>query len=108
MRAVVDESVPRQVVPELLALGHRINSFPNEWKGLKNGSLIARLRSDGFQILVTCDKNFQHQQNIQRSQLALIVLPSPFMPELLPLLEKVADALSSIATGQIVKIDSAP
>ena len=66
MRAVIDEGVPRRVVGLLRESGCDVSTFPNNWKGLKNGRLLARVEEAGFEILLTCDKNMRFQQDIRK------------------------------------------
>ncbi|MBU0486534.1 MAG: hypothetical protein KKA07_03000 [Bacteroidetes bacterium] len=42
--------------------------------GLKNGKLLAKASESEFDILITIDKNIDFQQNIEKFQVALVVL----------------------------------
>lgn len=86
--------------------GCRVLRFPNDWKGLKNGELLARLRSSIASCLVTCDKNLQYQQSIADSGLALVVLPRQRFDDLLPLVGAIATAISQSEPGTVAMIGS--
>jgi hypothetical protein len=63
------------------------------WSGLKNGQLMAAASGEGFDILLTIDKNLQHQQNIGKYPLIVVILNSPsskleMLVTFLPSLEK--------------------
>jgi predicted nuclease of predicted toxin-antitoxin system len=45
-----------------------------DWLGKENGELLQLMQANGFDVLVTGDKNIQHQQNWQRYPLPIIVL----------------------------------
>jgi hypothetical protein len=45
-----------------------------DWLGKENGELLQLMQAHGFEVLVTSDKNIQHQQNWQRYPLPVIVL----------------------------------
>lgn len=100
----LDESVPARVATALARHGCRALRFPNDWKGLKNGELLVRLRSSGVDCLVTCDKNIQHQQSIARSGIALIVLPRQRFADLGHLLPSIAQVAASANPGQTISI----
>lgn len=44
------------------------------WSGLKNGNLPTKAVEEAFDILLTIDKNMDHQQHIQKYSIALVVL----------------------------------
>ena len=44
------------------------------WNGLKNGELLKSAVENGFDILITSDKNLQYQHNLNKIDLAIIVL----------------------------------
>ena len=59
------------------------------WSGLKNGALLSAAVTDEFDILLTIDKNLEHQQNMNNYEIAVIVLDVEkskinFLLELLP------------------------
>jgi hypothetical protein len=72
VRVLLDESLPK-----------RLGAFlkPNEvatvaqrgWRGLSNGDLLTKAAAE-FDVLVTADRRMQHQQNLSRYPIAVIVL----------------------------------
>lgn len=95
MRILLDEDVPRPLRRELA--GHEISTVvAMGWTSIKNGVLIGLAVSAGFEVLLTCDRNLQHQQNVPALGLALVVLAvpdtkldtiRPLVPEILALLD---------------------
>ena len=57
------------------------------WAGLKNGEFLRAAAAEGFEILVTADRNLQFQQNLSRTMLGIVLLvaPSNALEDLLPL-----------------------
>lgn len=104
MTVQLDESVPVRLAQALAGYGCRVRRFPEDWKGLKNGALLARLRDNGIVGLVTCDKNLQHQQTISTSGLALVVLPYQRFGDLQPLLGAISNAIKQAKPGTVVEI----
>ena len=54
----------------------------------------------GFDCLVTCDKNFRHQQNLANARLALLVLPDQRLERLQPLTGQIVLALANVRPGE--------
>jgi hypothetical protein len=104
---VIDEGVPRALARELASCGCNIAMFPSAWKGLRNGSLLARMRETGFDCLVTCDKNLEWQQPIRQSEIAIVVLPFQKLGELRPIVDRIAEAISSARQGEVTRIEPA-
>ena len=104
MTVQLDESVPARLAKSLNAAGVRTLRFPNEWKGLKNGELLARLRQSGFTCLVKCDKNLNYQQTISALNLAVVVLPRQRFLDLHPLLNVIAKAAGDARPGETIVV----
>ncbi len=104
MIAQLDESAPARLAKALNALGCRTLRFPNAWKGLKNGELLARLVGNGATCLITFDKNLRYQQPITESGVAVVVLPRQRYEDLLPLVSRIAEAVETLVPGQVATI----
>jgi hypothetical protein len=108
VRVLLDEDVPRYLKQDLV--GHQITTVPEiGWAGVRNGVLLGLAAAAGFEVLLTCDRNMQHQQNVPALGLALIVLAVPdkkpdtirqHIPEILAVL----DAASAAGTVSEVGI----
>jgi len=76
VRVLLDESVPRALGRELV--GHDWSTVPRMgWSGLVNGVLLGVVVDTGFEVLLTCDRNMQKQQNVSALGLALVVIAVP-------------------------------
>jgi hypothetical protein len=70
---LLDESGPRHLAGALP--GHEVQTVVQAgWGGVENGELLRRTLAAGFHVLSTMDRNLEHQQNIPRSGLALLVI----------------------------------
>lgn len=77
MKLLLDESLPTQLN---LAFGPNHEAFTvrqMNWQGKKNGELLGLMTLNGFDGLVTIDKNLSHQQNLSRFPLTIFVLNAP-------------------------------
>jgi hypothetical protein len=101
LKVVLDEGVPRLLIPELRESGCNVDGFPNAWKGLKNGALLARLEQPGFGCLITCDKNMEWQQALSHRPLAVVVLPFQKLAELKSIAAEISDAVEAARPGEI-------
>ena len=73
------------------------------WDNLQNGDLI-RAAEPLFDVLITSDQNLKYQQNLSERKLAIVVLPTNYMPDALRLAPKVAQALAGIRAEDFVEI----
>ena len=104
MRVVFDICVPRPLRKHLP--GHDIRTAQEMgWDTLQNGDLI-RAAEPLFEVLVTSDQNLKYQQNLAERKLAIVVLPTNYMPDVLRLAPKVAQALAGIRAGDFIEIEA--
>lgn len=104
MRVLLDACVPRPLRRALP--NHEIKTAQEHgWSLLKNGDLL-RMAEAQFDVLITTDQNLKYQQNLERRKLAIVVLPTNFLPEVMRLAGAVADALNHLQPGDFVEIHS--
>ncbi len=94
MKLLLDENLPKRLKQDL---------FPHEaftvrdkgWNGKGNGELLALMKQEGFDVLLTFDKNVEFQQNFKKYDLPVIVLDAEdnTYPSLSPLTRQVLAAL---------------
>ena len=94
MRVLLDESSPRPFAT--LLSGHEVRTVAAMgWSGKQNGELLT-LAGDSFDVLLTADRNLEHQQNLTTLPISVVVLVAPtnrieslqaLVPELLELLK---------------------
>ena len=99
MKILIDENLPVKLKRSFE--DHDIFTVRDmKWDSYKNGKLLSSAIANGFDILMTSDKNLQHQQNFNKLNIALIVFNvrllkwqfiEPLIPkakEVIPLIEK--------------------
>ncbi|HZH96371.1 MAG TPA: DUF5615 family PIN-like protein [Flavisolibacter sp.] len=73
MKLLLDENVPKRLKNDFT--DHEIYTIREKgWNGIQNGELLHLLLKNGFDALITFDKNLQHQQNFQKYPLVVFVL----------------------------------
>ena len=106
MKLLLDECLPRKLKREFT--GHEVFTIDEaSFKGLKNGELIRSASERGFEVLVSVDKNIEHQQNKENLPLAILVLSAKNnrIESLLPLMTEALEVLENIKTGDIITIE---
>jgi hypothetical protein len=73
------------------------------WDALKNGDLLTAAEEAGFDVLLTPDKNMDHQQNLKGRQIAIVVMGNAQWPSLRPHVELVVAAVNSAALGATLR-----
>ena len=109
MRVLLDEQLPRQLARYFV--GHEVRTVQQQtWAGLKNGVLLTTAQAPGFQVLVTGDRNLEHQQNLAGRQLGVVVLvaPSNALEDLLPLVPEGLVAIAAVQPGQLLRVPASP
>lgn len=101
MRVLLDECLPKKLKREVKA--DFVQTVPEAgWASKKNGELL-RLAEADFDVLLTNDQNIEHQQNLAKFNLALIVVLAPTndIADLKPLMPAVNETLKTIKPGEI-------
>ena len=76
MRLLLDENLPKRLKADFPE--HEVYTVRDKgWNGVKNGELLKLLLAEGFDALLTFDKNLQHQQNFGKYTLTVFVLSAP-------------------------------
>lgn len=73
MRLLLDENLPKRLKTDFS--NHEIHTVRDKnWNGIKNGQLLQLMVDNGFDALLTFDKNLQYQQNFQKYTITVFVL----------------------------------
>lgn len=105
MRVLLDEQLPRQLAWHLV--GHDVRTVQQQsWAGLKNGALLNAAEGAGFSVLVTGDQNLEHQQNLTKRALGVVVLgaASSALEDILPLVAAALAAIDRVQPGQVIRV----
>jgi predicted nuclease of predicted toxin-antitoxin system len=103
MRSLLDHNVPL-LLARILTGYDAVHASSRGWGELTNGRLLATAEAEGFDVLVTADQNIQHQQNLGRRHLALVVLSTNHWPTIQANPELVLAALAKVGPGQCIPV----
>ena len=104
MRLLLDECVPKRLKRDLS--GHEVRTVQEAgWAGVQNGQLL-RTADGKFDVLLTVDQGVQYQQKMTGLTISVVIMvaPSNDVDDLRPLLSQVAEALTRIQPGQILRV----
>ena len=104
-RVLLDEGVPRHLAESLNAAGFSAAPYPNSWKQISNGELLTLAEREGFDVLVTNDKNIIAQQNLRNRNIAIVVLPTNRRRKVMALAPRIANAIKRVQPGQWIVLD---
>jgi hypothetical protein len=105
MKLLLEECLPMDFRHQLV--GHDAFTVVYQgWAGIKNGKLLAIAGAEGFDALLTTDGSIPFQQNQSTLPIAVVIMESPSndLPDLLPLVPKVLDALISLKPRTICHV----
>ena len=104
MRVLFDQATPVPIRPYLK--GHEVRTAAQQgWDALKNGELLTVAEADGFNVLVTTDRNMRYQQNLAGRKIAVVVLSLQQWPSLRPHVHRVVEAVRAATPGSYAEVD---
>jgi predicted nuclease of predicted toxin-antitoxin system len=106
MRILLDECVNPRVK----------EAFPNHeaktvkemgWGGITNGKLMA-LGQQSFDVFITVDQNLEHQQNLAKLSIGIVVVavPDNNIKYFRPIFPEMLTAAESVRAGEVIHITS--
>ena len=75
------------------------------WDRLTNGELLDAEEANGFDLLLTTDKNIRYQQNLTDRTIAIIVLGNAQWPVLRLHVERLVAAVNSVTPSSYIELD---
>jgi hypothetical protein len=89
-------------------LGHDVyTAVKLGWGELENGELLRVAEQAEFDLLIVCDKNLRHQQNLGGRQLAILALWTNHRPTLEQHFALIRQHSESMKPGEYREIDEA-
>lgn len=105
MKILLDENMPhdlRHFLP-----GHEVFTVAYmQWTGTRNGELLARAASAGFDAMISLDAGLEYQQNLHSLPVAVVLLkvPSNMLDDLRPRVPAMLDALAALKPKSLTVI----
>ena len=106
MRILFDQGTPVPLRGSLL--DHKVDTvYERGWSTLANGYLLDTAEREGYNLLVTTDRNLRNQQNLTSRQIAIVVLLSASWPRIQRHQDDIRNAIDTIVPGAYLEIDIA-
>lgn len=104
MRILFDQGTPAPL--RSLLVEHQVTTaYERGWSQLENGALLVAAEAEGFEVLVTTDRNLKYQQNLSGRAIAILVLSTTSWPRVQAAAASVVAAVSELAPGAFVELD---
>jgi predicted nuclease of predicted toxin-antitoxin system len=104
MRILFDNGTPAPLRHALE--GHVVvEAMELRWDRLVNGELIAAAEAEGFDLLLTTDKNMRYQQNLTGRKIAFVVLGNQQWPILHRYVDRVVAAVNAATPGSYSEVE---
>lgn len=104
MKVVLDEMLPAAVAG--LLSGHDVATVKAAgYTGLSNGDLMRRAASDGYDVLVTADRNLPAQQNAPASNIAIVLVRGSRMVDIEPQATRIRAAVAGARPGTVTRVE---
>ena len=104
MRILFDQSTPVPIRRHFV--GHEIRTATQQgWDKLSNGELLTAAEQNGFDLLLTTDKNLRFQQNLSNRKIAVVVLGRQQWPQPLAYIQLIIEAINRATPGSYIEID---
>ena len=105
MRVLLDENLDWRVVRYFDADFQVTTVSRQGWKGMRNGELLEQAAAT-FGALVTMDKGIEHQQNLRKYEIGVILISakSNRLEDVQPAMLRVNEALREIQSGHVIHV----
>jgi len=105
MKILFDQCTP---VPlrKFLILHEVATAYEQGWSELENGNLIQAAEDNGFDLILSTDKNLKYQQNLQDRKIGIVVLLESSWPALQKNLDDVIQKIDSASPGGYLEVSS--
>ena len=104
MRILFDQATPVSLRP--LPSGHIVFTAAQQgWDKLRNGDLLKAAEKEGFEVLVTTDKNMRYRQNPSTRKIVIVVLGKGNWPLIEPHIQRVVAAVNASDPGSFAEVD---
>ena len=103
MKILFDQGTPvplRRYLPT-----HVIDTaYERGWSELSNGTLLTRAEQEGYDLLMTTDRNLRYEQNLANRQIAIVVLMTTSWPRIKQKIDRIRATVDVVQPGTYQEI----
>ena len=105
MRVLLDENLDWRVVRYFDADFQVTTVSRHGWKGMRNGELLEQAAAT-FDALVTMDKGIEHQQNLRKYEIGVILISarSNRLEDVQPAMLRVNEVLREVQSAHVIHV----
>jgi hypothetical protein len=103
LRILLDEMLPVGVA-DLLPEHDVMTAKAAGYAGLSNGELIRGAVADGFEVLLTADRNLPAQQNVAAAGIAVVLVPGNRVTEIARREASLRSAVVEARAGTVTRL----
>lgn len=105
MLVLFDNGTPRTLARYLIDHHAVTEARARGWEELENGELLRVAEAEGFQVLVTTDRNLRYQQNLAGRKISIVVLGKGRWTIIKPHVAQIVAAVSAATPGSYAEIE---
>jgi hypothetical protein len=103
LRILFDQGTPAPLRRHLSS--HEVaTAFELGWSSITNGALLAEAEAQGFDVLITTDRNLRYQQDLSSRRIAILVLTTTSWPRIQLALPEVAESVDRLVPGAYTEV----
>jgi predicted nuclease of predicted toxin-antitoxin system len=104
MRILFDHNTPDPLRHSLKS--HTVETAAGKgWEQLRNSRLMDAAEADGFDLLITCDKGFQYEQNLRHRKIRIVLLNRGNWPDIKLSIPRILDAIDGASPGSCTIVE---
>jgi predicted nuclease of predicted toxin-antitoxin system len=107
MKVLLDENLPHELRLLLIPIHEVFTVSYLGWSALEDAALLSQAASNGFAVLITMDQGIEHEQNMARLPLSVVVVraKSNKIDDIRPMVPGLLSALESLKPRSLVRVD---
>lgn len=103
MKILFDQGTP--VPLRRFLIGHTIDTaYERGWSEVTNGNLLTKAEQEGYELLITTDRNLRYEQNLADRQIAIAVLMTTSWPRIKQHTDRIQGIVDVIQPGTYQEI----
>lgn len=107
MKLLLDEQLPRKLI-EHFPSNITVQTVQRQgWAGIKNGELLRLAASEGYDALISADKNMEYQQNAEELAILVVILYVFQLrtESLAPLVPIALEKLNAVSSPTFIRVE---
>ncbi|WP_346293164.1 hypothetical protein [Sphaerothrix gracilis] len=103
MKILFDQGTPVPLRRYLTS--HTVDTaYERGWGKLSNGNLLTKAEQEGYELLITTDRNLRYEQNLTNCKIAIAVLMSTSWPRIKQQTVRIQAVIDAIQPGSYQEI----